>query len=167
MSRGRSGTIGVLVIVVSGVTMAGAVSSPWYRTTTASTIGGVEVTDTVVTRGVELAPLVLPIGLAVAAGAVLVAFLRGRARQAASAIVVVAALAALVDVVRALVGSSAGGAMTAAPGVAVIAAFAVAAGGALTWRRPSGATLPARFDIDAVDPDDEWNAATHPDERDL
>jgi hypothetical protein len=166
VSRGGSAA-GIPLLVVGGLTLAGATTATWVRQEVTRTIADVPVTDVVTTAGVEFAPFALPLGIAAAAMGVLLLALRGRSRRASCALAAAAGVGAAVDVVRGAFGAAAtAGDLTSAPGAAGVGAALIVAGAVLaagSRRRPG---LPDRFDIDRDAPQDEWTEAIEPNGED-
>lgn len=166
MSTGR-GAGGAAVTALSGLTLLGASTATWTERMVTRTVGDVEVTETVTTRGVEYARLGLLIGITAAAAGILLLALGAGPRRAVGLAVALAGIVAMVDVGLALLAvAGEGSSVTAAPGLALAGAAGMVVGGILAWRARQRAGLPSRFDIDSEEPGDEWRAAVEPEERD-
>lgn len=164
MSRGstdrRGGLAGAFLTVAGGLVLAGGASASWVEQTVTRDVAEAQVTETVVTRGVELAPLALPVGIAVAVVGVALAALPGGARRPAGLLAAACGILGVVDLVRGGVHAlEIGAGITPAPGLAGVGALAAVLGGLSAARRRRQPGLPARFDIDAADSDAEWHEA--------
>ena len=165
-ARGRA-VAGLILGVAGGLALAGAAVAEWVAVPADREVGAVTVPDEETVAGAELAPALLPLGLATGVLSLVLALAQGRARRALGAVLVLAALAAAAHGVNGLVGSPAGE-LGAGPVVLGLGVAVTALAGMLGLRPGSPPTLPARYDLDADDADDEWRIASagHDDDDD-
>gem|GEM_PF-2115603 len=168
------GALGGLLATAGGLLLAGATVAAWVTRTMTRELVGVEVSDIATTSGVQFAPAAVPLGVAAALGGLLLLALPAglRAiRRVLGLVILLAGVAGIAVLALGLAGAStAGGALRATPGLAVLGALAVTVGGGAAVRRPSRRPLlDARYDID-VDADvaedtDEWQLASAEEEE--
>jgi hypothetical protein len=158
-TQGRS-TLAVLLAVAGGLVTAAGSVAPWLRFQTEREVAEVVLPEVETVEGLALAPALLPLGLAAAIAGLSLLVLRGRAQQAAAVLVLVAGVGAGVLIVAGLAGAEAGGEIASGAVLAVLGALLLVAAGTLGMRPARPARLPARYDLDDDDTDDEWRLAS-------
>lgn len=145
--------------VVGALALLGTTASAWSTEQVVRDVGGVAVTETRSTTGVEVVPSSIVVSLVgLLAGLGLLAT-RGRARRIVALLVALCGVGALFVTGAGLVAATqlrAG--TTVAPWLASVAAAAMLVAGIGGARGP-GQRLPARYDVDARPDDDEWQIA--------
>jgi hypothetical protein len=167
MSAGGRGrvTLAVVLAVVGGLSVAGGTAAAWVRLEEQREIGGVPVAEVEAVGGLELAPALLPVGLVAAIAGLALLAARGRLQQAVAALVLLAGVASAALLAAGLAETPPEGTLAAGPAFSGLGALALAAAGGLGLRPASPATLPARYDLDAEEGDDEWRLASAEDDE--
>jgi hypothetical protein len=157
--------------IAAGLSLAGASLAAWVRDVRVDDVAGVPIETVATTPGVEVAPLLLPVGIAAAAVAFGLAVRSRGIRSAVGAVLVL--LGGLGTVLAAqglLAALDLGGDVEPGAVAAVLAGPAIAVAGILGLRpgrardQDAGGGLPARYDLDADDADAEWDLASAEDE---
>jgi hypothetical protein len=158
-TRGRS-TLAILLGAAGGLVTAGGSVAPWLRFEIEREVAEVVLPEVETIEGLALAPALLPLGIAAALTGLSMLVLRGRAQQAAGALLLLAGLAAGLLIAAGLAGADTGGEVAAGAVFAGLGALLLLAAGALGLRPARPARLPDRYDLDADDADDEWRLAS-------
>lgn len=158
-ARGRI-VLAVLLAVTGGLATAGGAAGVWVREEVRRDIGGVPVTEVETLGGMAVAPRLLPLGLAAALAGLGLLVARGRLQQGVAVVLLLAGVAAGALVGVGLLDLAGEGALGAGVAFAGLGAAGVVAAGVLGLRPARPATLPARYDLDADDTDDEWRIAS-------
>jgi hypothetical protein len=166
-TSGRTGAALALGIA-AGLTLAGASLAAWVREVRTEDVAGVPIEAVEVTPGVELAPLLLPLGIAAAGLAFALALPVPFVRRALGSVLILIGGLATVLAGRGIVAALALDAgVEAGAFAAVLSSIGVAAAGLLAIRpaAPPPPRLPSRYDLDEDDADAEWDlASAEPDE---
>ena len=149
--------------IVAALVLMLAVAGGWSDVTEQRDVGGVDVTERSSVSGTTFSPAGVPLALAAFAGGVVLAAVRGRARKAvgvATALLGIACAVVVVIGLAELLAPTQQGTSTPGPFLALLAAVAVAAAGALAWRGPGRPPPASRYRVEAEKaPDDEWALA--------
>jgi hypothetical protein len=158
---GRSG-LGVLLGLSGGLLLVGGSFAAWVVERQTDDVAGVPSESAVTTNGYELAPLALPVGLLALLLGLLLALPLGSARRllgvALSLVGLLAVTVVGVGIVRAL---DVDGGLMPGVGTSAAGALSVMAAGVAALRPAAAPRLPARYELDEVDPEDvEWHLAS-------
>lgn len=156
---GARATLAMLAGIAGGLALAGSTTAEWFALSGERDVGGVPVPDDRGVAGGEVAAELLPLGLAAAAVALVLAVGRGWVRRLAGAVLLLLAVASLWPVARPL-ATGVRGDPAAGIAVAVAGAVLVAGAGVLALRSQPPPGLSARYDLDVDDADDEWRLAS-------
>lgn len=167
MSAGDTGRVGAAVLLglVGGLLLLGGTTASWVAERSVEDVAGVPIESVGVRSGAEFAPVALPVGLAgVAVSLALALPVAGVRRLLGISLVLLGGGAAIAVVLGALRAAELGLGLEPAVVAAVAGAVAVAAAGVLSLRPAPAPQLSARYDLDAQDPDDEWDLASAEDD---
>lgn len=168
MSDGGGGRVGAAVLLglVGGLMLLGGTTGAWISERVVTDVAGVQIETVEVRSGAEFAAVALPLGLAAVVASLALALPSSRVRRALGIGLVLAGLVAAIAVGLGAVEAARVGLGLEAPVVAAAAgAMGVTAAGLLSLRAAAPPRLSARYDLDAEDPDDEWDLASADDEE--
>jgi hypothetical protein len=157
--RGRA-SLAVVLAVVGGLATAGGAAAPWRRVEEQREIGGVLVPEVETIGGLAVVPALLPLGLAAAIAGLLLLVVRGRLQTVVAILLLGAGVTAGVLLALGIARSPRAGDLGAGVAFAALGALLLGASGVLGARPAAPATLPARYDLDRDDADDEWRLAS-------
>jgi hypothetical protein len=161
--RGRAARA-VLLAVAGGLSAAGGTAAPWLRFEADRDIGGVPIPEVETLGGLDLAPSLLPLGLAAALAGLALLVIRGRLQQVLAALVLLAGIAGAGLLLVGVGSAPPRGTLDSGVAFSGLGTLVLVAAGALGLRPARPARLPARYDLDA-DEDDEWRLASGEDEE--
>jgi hypothetical protein len=155
----------VLLGIVGGLLVLGGTTASWVAERGVEDVAGVPIESVEVRSGAEFAPVALPAGLAAVVVSLALALpVAGLRLVLGVSLVLLGGAAGVALAIGAVEAAGLGLGLEPAVIAAATGAVAVAAAGVLSLRPAPAPRLSARYDLDAEDPDDEWDLASAEDD---